>query len=145
MTGEEKRRTYHIRPCGAYYTVCFCVNRAAKLVTLTFRNIKLFTGAYSEVGTVFKTSRRTVVSRGDYLIVVYYYCTEIPAQAGAALAYRFGYVKVVIYFIASFHSYDHSFPLRSKAPKANETKLPLTQRHKICYNMLEEAGTLQST
>ena len=80
------------------------MNRAAKLITLTFGNIQLFTGAYSEVGTVFKASRRTVVSCGDYLIVVYYYCTEIPAQAGSTLSLRFGYVKVVIYLICSFDS-----------------------------------------
>ena len=40
------------------------MNRAAKLITLTFRNVQLFTGAYSEVGTVFKASRRTVVAGG---------------------------------------------------------------------------------
>ena len=30
------------------------------------------------------------------------------------------------------HIYDHSFPLRGKAPKENETQVPLTQQVVIC-------------
>ena len=89
---------------GADFKVGDTVKVYTKIVEGTTERIQLFTGAYSEVGTVFKASRRTVVSCCDYLIVVYYYCTEIPAQAGSPLTYRFGYVKVVIYLISSFHS-----------------------------------------
>ena len=33
---------------------------------------------------------------------------------------------------AFVHTYDHSFPLRSKAPKGDETQVPLTQHSLIC-------------
>ena len=52
-------------------------------------------------------------------------CRNMGAVGNGAAADD-GYLNVV------FHFYDHSFPLRFKTPKGNETHEPLTQQVEIC-------------
>lgn len=44
----------------------------------------------------------------------------------------FRFVIILLSGFLHYHIYDHSFPLRGKAPKENETQVPLTQQVVIC-------------
>ena len=62
----------------------------------------------------------------------------IVSLVGHNISHSFNNLKEIINgqyvacLILLIHIYDHSFPLRGKAPKENETQVPLTQQVVIC-------------
>ena len=73
------------------------MDRAAKLVSLSARNVKLLSYASANIGAILSASGRSVISGRHDAIVFDDDSAERFAQTGASGSNGLGYVKVIIF------------------------------------------------
>ena len=79
---------------------------AAKLVSLSARDIELVADAIAKVGAVFSAPRRSNVACGYYLVVVDDYRAVSSSEAGASFRNGIGDIEVVVDFVSALHYYQ---------------------------------------
>ena len=79
------------------------MDAAAQLIALSARHTHLLAHAIAEIGAVFSSARRAVISGRDDLIVAYDDRAVLPAQARRAFEHRLGDVQIIILLYDPFH------------------------------------------
>ena len=146
---QIKSSTDHVIAGSGNNCILLGVNRTAKLITLSPRNFQFFTGAISQIGTIFPSPRSPDLSGGDDLVIFDDNSAEITPQTGSALQYRFGNIQIIVCFISAFHCNDHSLhipkftlPYRHYFNKSRVVSVaeilfkhkPISQRSEQCFN-----------
>ena len=89
------------------------MNRAAKLIALSVRDIEPFARAASHVRAVFSAAGSAVIACRDDAVVFDDNCAEISPQASPAFSDSLRDIEVIVYFVnAIFHNVKSSLKMR---------------------------------
>lgn len=99
--------------CGAYHLVArsvddgvsLSVNTAAQLIAGASLHIHLFTDTSTQIGAVLSSSGSAYIARGYNLVILYDNSAVIAANTCTALKYGLGYIKIIVFFINSWHKF----------------------------------------
>jgi len=116
------------------------MDTAAKLIALAPGNIHFLSYADTNIGAVSTLTGSSHIASGYDLIIFYDNSPIMAAQTGAALRYDLGQVKIVVFFVSSFHE-KKLYPLSRKKASAGSnlhrgerSENPFCNSFKILYN-----------